>query len=162
MDFQLQGLLRRYLLTKDPLDAERFVNQFVRAHGNPNAASDEFYDAWWWLQNHPAFYRQAFWARGQDEPGFFSGLDISVQKVNPLTGRIDDNKALNTQVEFWLENGPWMRTDDPANGIPEDMLGDGEIHSHDINLDCGGLTYEEALLNMAKLVREHYGDYPQT
>jgi len=154
MDLHLQTLLRRYLLTKDPQDAVIFTNTFARSVGDPNTTSNAFYEAWWWLHDHPAFYRQYRGSWPQEE-GFFANLDMTVQKVNPLTGSIDDNKALNTQVEIWLENGPWELVENPEF----DIYGTGEMASHDIDLDCGGLSCEEAILEMAKLVRQKYGDY---
>ena len=157
MDFQLQNLLRRFLLSKDPADAVLFTNAYIKTQGDPNQITDQFYQAWWWLHYHPAFFRQYDGlTEGDEKEGFFTGLDISVQKVNPLTGYIDDNKTLNTQVEFWLENGPWERV---ADHLDEDIYGNGEMPSHDFNLDCGGLSYEQAILEMAKLVKKHYGDY---
>ena len=111
---------------------------------------NEFYEAWWWLQNHPKFYHPEF-----NTPGFFETLDISVQKVDPETRRIEDDKSRNTRVEIWLEAGPYH----VIQGDEVDLYGDGVAHSHDYDLDCGGATYEEAILKMAKLVKKHHGDY---
>jgi len=152
MDYLTRSALRRYLTTLDPADAAAFAHQFVRSTKDPLAASNNFYEAWWWLQAHPAFNHVA--PGMENEPGFFDGLVMAVQRVNPMTGIIDDDDSLNTQVEIWLQNGAWA----PA-GDADDIYGTGEMHYHDHRLDCGGRTYEEAILKMAKLVRQHYGDY---
>jgi len=67
---------------------------------------------------------------------------VEVQKVNPETNYIDDNEDLNTKTEVWLECGPY----------------DDRYAVHDIDLDCGGDTYEEATIKLANLVYEKYGD----
>ena len=93
---------------------------------------NNFYDAWNYLCQHPMF-----------QNNFNQCLDIEVVKINPKTKEIDlNNKELNTQVEIWLETGPYIK-----DGL-----------SHDIDLDCGGSTFEEAILNLAKLVKEIYTD----
>jgi len=69
-------------------------------------------------------------------------LYIEVHKVNPETRRIDDNEELNTKTEVWFECGSYH----------EDR---GE---HDLDLDCGGATYEEATIKLANLVHEKYGE----
>ena len=73
-------------------------------------------------------------------------MDIEVVKVNPETEEIDDNNALNTKTQVWLENGPV--------DLSEDI-----IYSHDIDLDCGADTFEEAICIMAHLILMKYGDY---
>lgn len=67
-------------------------------------------------------------------------LDIDVVMINPENGYIDSDKSKNTQIEILLECG---------------MLEDGSP-AHDIELDCGGYTFEEAIINLANLVIEHY------
>lgn len=92
-----------------------------------------FYDAWMFLSEHPIFRNL-----------FECGLYTIVVKVNPETGAIDDDVTKNTKVEIWLEHGPY----------DEDYE-----HTHDFNLDCGGNTFEEAIITLAGLVKEHYGEY---
>jgi len=69
-------------------------------------------------------------------------LDIEVVKINPKTDSIDDDKTLNTKVQIWLEAGPYI----------------GKHHAHDIDLDCGADTFEEAIIELASLVKQYYGD----
>ena len=92
----------------------------------------DFYEAWTFLNEHFIFN------------GFFSDcLDIDVVKVNPKTGDWEeDDETLNTQTEVWLECGPW----------------DKDVKTHNEDLDCGGKTFEEAIINLAYLVKEQYGE----
>lgn len=96
----------------------------------------DFYEAWWFLNDHQMFKDE------YDETRFLECLYVHVTKVNPLTCSIDDNIELNTKVEIWLEIGQYDKT----------------CRWHDIDLDCGGDTYEEAIVNLANLVLEYYGN----
>ena len=90
-------------------------------------ARNEFYNAWNYLEKHTIFNNR-----------FMDCLDIELAKVNPSTNCIESSG--NTKVEVWLECGPW----------------DSECRVHDIDLDCGGSTFEEAIITLAKLVKEKY------
>ena len=59
-------------------------------------------------------------------------------KINPKTDCIDVDTYKNTKVQIWLECGPYK----------------DERPVHDIDLDCGGDSFEEAIINLAKLVQE--------
>lgn len=100
----------------------------------------DFYEAYNYLKKHPIFTCYPF-----DSEYYVSKLEdcifIDVVKVNPETLSIDDNDNLNTKVQVWLEAGPYLKT--------------GE-KSHDYNLDCGADTFEEAIVMLANLVKEHY------
>lgn len=100
----------------------------------------DFYEAWWFLVEHPAFKITNF--RGT----FEECLCIDVQKINPVTGKKEKNEKLNTKVEVWLECGRYM-FDEPLKRF---------IPCHDIRLDCGGTTFEEAIINLAKKVKQFY------
>ena len=91
----------------------------------------DFFEAFHYLKNHTMFQGR-----------FESCLDIEVVKVNPITKAIDDNKDLNTETNVWLECGKYIKY----------------IPWHDMDLDCGGRTFEEAIIELANLVQEHYGD----
>lgn len=96
----------------------------------------KFYDAWQYLNNNRIFKDK------YSESRFLQCLDIYVTKVNPETREIDDDEIKNTEVEVWLECGkhhPNMRI-------------------HDVDLDCGENTFEEAIIELAKLVKEKYED----
>jgi hypothetical protein len=91
----------------------------------------EFYDAWEFLLEHKMFKRH-----------FRDILYIMTAKVNPDIGMVDDDESKNTKVEVWLEVGPWSE----------------QYHTHDWDLDCGGDTFEEAIIKLADLVKQYYND----
>ena len=97
-------------------------------------AKMDFYESWRFLAKHKIF----------DESFEYDRLWIHTTKVNPTTNELDDDKTKNTKVEIWLECFP----DNPEI--------DGRYH--DIDLDCGGDTFEDAIITLAKLVKEKYGD----
>ena len=78
-----------------------------------------FYEAWHYLENHPIFNGQ-----------FQDCYDLEIVKVNPINEVSEDNQSLNTQTQFWLECGPW----------------DSKCKTHNIDLDCGGDTFEETII----------------
>ena len=92
----------------------------------------DFYTSWKFLEGHKAFNEY-----------FSLGLYVEVVKVNPVTNEIDDDATKNTKVQVWLECGTYVET----NGL-----------IHDIDLDCGGDTFEEAIIELAKLVKKYYSD----
>lgn len=92
-----------------------------------------FYEAWHFLRLHPIFNNR-----------FFEELYIAVVKVNPETMEVDDDFSKNTKAQVWLEHGEYI----------EEI---GMCH-HNIDLDCGGDTYEEAIIKMARLVKENFTD----
>lgn len=93
---------------------------------------EEFYNAWIFLTKHKMFH------------GLFEcGLYTAVVKVCPETNAVEDDSTKNTRVQIWLEHGPY----------------DKEYqHTHDFELDCGGDTFEDAIIELARLVKEHYND----
>ena len=90
--------------------------------------NEKFYKAWWWLvENH-------LWA--------IKNLDIEVFKVNPKTRRIEDDKSKNTHVEIWLETGEYSEIEGK------------KVVSHNFEYDCGGDTFEEAIIKLKHLVKK--------
>lgn len=91
--------------------------------------------------------------------GFNECVDIEFVLVNPLTGYIDDNEDLNTELHVWLEGGGWEDMSTWQN-YPETVWNDHNkwAATHDLRLDCGGKTSVEAMLALADLVEEHYGN----
>jgi len=118
----------------------------------------ELHEAWHWLNEHPAFWRY-YKAKGyddvnvllNDDGGFFISLDIVLVKVDPITKRFEDERVRNTETAIWLEAGAaaW-----------DSRI--GSTHYHDPQLDCGGSTYEKAIVAMANQVYKYYGDYKIT
>ena len=90
-----------------------------------------FYESWHYLENHSIY-----------KDHFLECLYIEVVKVNPKTKRIEENEELNTSIEIWLESGPYLE----------------DCSTHDIDLDCGGNTFEESICELAKLVKDKYTD----
>lgn len=97
----------------------------------------DFYDSFHFLLKHPIFNNR-----------FMEGLDLFVVKVNPETLYIEDDKSKNTKARIWLEAGPYLY-DEPH----------GCKWSHDHDIDCGGYTFEEAIIKLAELVEKKYGRY---
>ena len=118
-------------------DTQNIVQNDLTAYCVTGFGDDEimdFYQSYHYLRKHPIFNNR-----------FERGLDVEVVKVNPETEEIDDDRTLNTETRIWLETGPYIH-DDPM----------GCEWSHDPYLDCGGKTYEEAIIKLAKLVKERY------
>jgi len=104
---------------------------------------DDFYTAYKWLYDHPMFQKEIkFEGETWNESHFRECLDIDVVKINPEKEEIDKDESKNTQVEIWLECGEYH----PKHRV------------HDVELDCGGFTFEEAIINLANLVMEWYGE----
>ena len=104
-----------------------------------NTKFTDFYTSYIYLQHHPIVIYKG-------ENYFHKCLDIEVVKVNPLNYEISwVNSDLNTKTRIWLEFGPI--TNDTELGI---------IPSHDYDLDTGGDTFEEAIINLANLVYDKY------
>lgn len=98
----------------------------------PGKGFRDFCAAYHFLQNHRIY-----------QGHFLRQLDLEVVKVDPETGSIHFADAdRNTRTQIWLESGPYR----------EDCL------THDPRLDCGGDTFEEAILALAELVQTYYGN----
>lgn len=111
---------------------------------------NDFYKAYKFLENHKMTRTEIKLKNSSDvyEANMFREcLDVCVTKVNPNTGITEykqDRFHLNTKTEVWLEFGGW----NSASNKP----------CHDIDLDCGGDTFEEAIVNLANLVNIHYDE----
>ena len=93
-----------------------------------------FTEAWWFLQDHKILEKR--------NTNVETCLDIFVTKVNPKTGKIDKDDTKNTETEVWLEFGfPEKGTNYPT---------------HDVRLDCGAETFEQAIVILANLVKKYY------
>lgn len=106
----------------------------------------EFYEAWWFLTGHELWMRPRFEEYPKMLESFFAeNLETTVHKVNPDTESIDDDKGKNTKVEIWLEVSVWNEES-------------GVFCGRDPDLDCGGDTFEDAIIELAHLVKDKYGD----
>lgn len=103
----------------------------------------DFYTAYKWLEEHPMFQEEFNYdGHTWNKSHFQECLDIDVVKVNPKTNEIDDDESKNTKVEIWFECGEYHK----------------KHRVHDWDLDCGGDTFEETIINLANLVMEFYGE----
>lgn len=93
-------------------------------------------------------------------PAVTENLDIHYAQVDKR-GRINDDASQNQFTACWLEfgqvnyehhydNKPGWRGTQRAY----------KMHYHDIDLDCGAATFDEALIKLARLVMKKYGDFP--
>ena len=96
----------------------------------------DFFDAWWWLYHHPI----------NNQPG-----SARPDKTYPVGMYQLDIYASTTEREIWLEFGPFPSYEGAEYDTNDRM--------HDPRLDCGGKTFEEAIINLARLVKKYYGDY---
>ncbi len=99
----------------------------------------DFYDSFHFLLKHPIFNNR-----------FMEGLDLFVVKINPKTKHMDNDSTKNIKTEIWFEAGPYLY--DESLGCK---------WSHDFDLDCGGYTFEEAIIKLAELVKKKYGRYKE-
>jgi hypothetical protein len=105
----------------------------------------DFYEAWVFLNEHHYFEHGEY-----KMPMFTESMDIAVVKVNPETKHIDDDESKNTETQVWVECGDWEELPD------HDFKG----YVHDMDLDTGGATFEEAIVNLANLLYEKRGENP--
>jgi len=112
-------------------------------------------DAYWWLDSHPAFWpietvNGVAEVLTSYDHGFVA-ISIDPHQINPATKCVDDNKKLNTKLQWWGEFGPaWYDKECPSAS---------RQYSHDWKLDVYEDTYEDVLLEIARKVKRHYGDY---
>ena len=104
---------------------------------------NDFYEAYNFLSTHPMIYH--------DNVSYFNRcLDIEVVKVDPADNEINfEDESKNTKTTVWLEFGPVV--ENTYNNFLTRY-----IPSHDIDLDCGGDTFEEAITELANLVYNKY------
>ncbi len=147
------------------------------------------YNAYWFIYNHPKFQRQIrseitpAEADEQGKLGFKISRDrggkcwryhrhavvpaieenLSIFYTKTDGKRVNDDRSKNVFTECWLEFGPveygYMCGDVNADWDVETH----EQNFHDWKLDCGGSTFDEALIKLARNIRRIRGDYsPQT
>jgi hypothetical protein len=143
------------------------------------------YDAWWFLYYHPKLQRMIRneitpkEANKMEKQGFLISRDkcgkcyhymrhltvpaivenLSIHYTKTDGRKVTDDPKKNVNVECWLEFGSVEYG--YLYGQPNEDWDDttGEMNYHDWKLDCGGQTFDAALVQLAKNVRKHYGDY---
>lgn len=125
----------------------------------------DFYNAWHFLDGHPAFWQfdgdrsqtpqeRIHHRRLMRDHGITRSVDIAVVKVDPITRHAEDDDALNTHTQVWVEMGKWeWPTSKP---IDEHSLRDA--HFHDTDLNCGGDSFEQAIIVAAICLHTVYGN----
>lgn len=110
-----------------------------------------------WLSSHEVWS----WGYTFTNHGIHNSIDIELVYVNPDTEEIDDDDEKNTETRVWIEAGPkYDMSLEPDIGEPEGGWNDFNCwgNTHDIKLDCGGKTLEEAYLKLAALIEVFYND----
>lgn len=110
-------------------------------------------ELWEWLQGHPDYVLDEFWE------ALPLALSVDFVMVNPHTLSIDQDKNLNTKVQCWLEFGKMTYRDYLLFGENEIPPESDPSPIHDVDLDCGGDTFEEAFRSLCLLVLDKDGDY---
>lgn len=101
------------------------------------------YDKYWFCMRHPAFINEDF---------VEVEIRIDPHMVCPSTARVEKYQPLNTKIQFWVEFCPPYFEADQAKKW---------VSSHDVDCDCGGWTYDEAIDNLYNLVLAKYGPYTE-
>lgn len=115
-----------------------------------NNRFNEFCEAHDFLKEHKmvkAYVKLDESSREYEVNNFYKCFDFNVVKVNPETGELEieeDKLHLNTKTEVWLEFGGWCEEEN--------------CRYHDYDLDCGGDTFEEAIIKLANLVDKYYDE----
>lgn len=99
------------------------------------------------------------WNKGtykiQEFSSFTEALEVNLNIFYTLVDdrrRVNDDAAKNVNIQCWLQFGPIRQ-----------VVSDGVLHiehSHDLRLNCGAATFDEALVKLACKVRRYYGDFP--
>lgn len=93
--------------------------------------------------------------------GWEQAIEIIPVFVND-NNEIDDDDSKNIHFRIWLEAGqPYdMSKDSSFNFDLNDT--NKYLPSHDLDLDCGGSTLDDAFIELAIRVKHFYGDYDQS
>ena len=144
------------------------------------------HDAWWFLHSHPALRlnvrtvvdsrtavrnnnQNLYIEKTLDDGSSFRiydhahlfhyaldcNLNIHYTHVDDK-GNVSDKKSENIYTACWLEFGRLQYDSDTLE--TRGQL-DHINHNHDWELDCGGPTFDEALVKLANNVLKYYGDY---
>ena len=98
-------------------------------------------EKYYWITQHPKYVPF----------GDSAIIEITPHMVCPETNRIENLPLLNTKLQFWVELMiPFF-----------DEHHNQHCNAHDVDVDCGGDTWEEAVENLYQLVLEKYGDYTE-
>lgn len=128
----------------------------VRAY---EASPGDAFSAWTYADCHPVFWKFRGRRREDYPVNHVSGLtasgaltrgwpEVTPHRVCPETGRHEDDAARNTATQWWYELGP-------EKLLPD---GEGDCPWHDYALDGGAATYEDAVIALARVIYDNYGN----
>lgn len=140
---------------------------------------EEFYASYHYLRLHPIFHRYEYRTAGEipnldtvsaeelaafetprhlvDDDGW-RDVWMSVVLVDPATKRVEDDSSRNTHTEVWLEHGPHLFGSDVFGSEYAWQFQITGHSTHDHEIDCGGDTFEEAVIALAANVHTRYGN----
>lgn len=105
-------------------------------------------DKYYWIIDHPEL---------QTTQGGQATIELMPQMVNPLDNTISTLcPHLNTKQQWWVEVNIGNKDYDPNAVFPQDNSFE---YQHDMDLDCGGDSAEDAIDILYDLVKDKYGDY---
>lgn len=117
-------------------------------------------DAYNFISGHPCFWnisqnkRTLEYEVNYCNVNGFRHINIFPAMVND-EDFIDDNPKLNNKLQYWLETGYMDLYFREKNKIMYENI----TLCHDYRLDCSGYTFESAMIQMARNIKKHYGDY---
>ena len=85
-------------------------------------------------------------------------IDVSAVKVDPETEEISEFEDMNTAVRVWIEigyNTLMTNADKISMEIPLDEMVPVSVHFW--QLDSGGATFEEAIIDSARKAKDFLG-----
>lgn len=132
-------------------------DETVRAY---EKVPDDIFNAWTYVDAHPAFWHFDRTRREGYPVNHISGLissgaltrgwpEVTPHRVCPATRRHEEDASLNTATEWWYELGPEAM-------LPDEHGWRGP--THDYLLDGGDKTYEAAVIALARAIHDHYGN----
>jgi hypothetical protein len=169
-----------------PLSDQQKIEAVSQKLGGPITNS---FEAFWFLHDHPQFIRaerdeltpeeanefkeNKFYRLIKDEGGNFwreckklnrhainENLDIFYTRTDE-TGHINDDCSKNTNIECWLEFGQvswgYYYNEQAKREKARCVL----QNYHDYELDAGGSTFDEALIELANNALKKYGPIPK-
>lgn len=127
--------------------------KLVRAY---EANPEIWQSAWQYVDEHPIYWHLRDPQGPEHERNLVHtyaanryDVEMTVNPVQPRSHHVSGVEERNTVCEVWAESGPryWRTPEDWAAGT-----------SHDWELDCGGATFEQAYVNLARKIWEKYGN----
>lgn len=145
--------LKQATINYDVLDkCKELIVKLVKEKKEMNKRFNDFYEAYTFLSKHE-MCKSKLYVDGKlyshTINHFERCLDIAVVKVNADTLEIDDNEIENVKTQVWLEFGRAFLDLDKSESVQ---------FEHDMRLDCGADTFEEAIIELANLVDKYYYD----